>query len=142
MHSLLRLVQQSGNSDRQRLPVETTALLEQLQKSLLKPTELANASKLKQALLQSGVFLEASLAADDATQEAGRTDLKALLMRLLGSLPAEGNQARHRTLQNLLGQSGLAQYQLNGAELPDLQKQLRFATEDALQKIMPISTSL
>lgn len=135
IHNLLRLAQQSGGGEQQRLPADTTALLAQLKKTLLKPAELGNAGKLKQALLLSGLFLEAELASEKAADGNVRMDLKALLLRLLGSLPSQENQARHRTLQNLLGQSGLSQYQLASAELPDLPRRLRFASEDALQKI-------
>lgn len=71
------------------LPALLTSLQQQLQPHVLQPRQLSDAARLRQLVLQSGLFLEGSLA-DGALPEAVRNDLKLKLFQIVALL--ESNQ--------------------------------------------------
>lgn len=97
-------------SSSSELPPATAALLEQLIEQLPTPEDISRADVLKQAMMDSGPFLEHKLSlAPKAAALAG--DLKANLLRLL----AESSQSDDTAAKNLtqLVETGLARIQLH-----------------------------
>jgi len=92
------------------LPPKTTMLLEQLLAQLPTPQTISRSEILKQALMDSGLFLEHKLN-DDPKPATLAADLKANLLRLLAETPQGRNESTNGLARDV--EAGLARIQLH-----------------------------
>ena len=89
---LAELISRQQHNNAQSVSVVASGIIKKLLNGLPDRAQIIHAAGLRQAIQQSGLFLEKKLSASTGHQPADiSADLKAQLLRLLGNLPATGS---------------------------------------------------